>query len=1463
MPKLRNLRIVNARFNDGKNIYEDFRMPFHGYNTTFELVNGGGKSVLLMLLMQCILPKSALTPERPFKDMFHGGDENRTTHVLAEWELEKSVSDKKYLLTGFCAKKKIVQDEDSRNDEIQSFNYLYNYNKGNDFDIQNIPLCSYENKEFVVRDYSKTLALLKDKGIGYDIRITEKRREYQEWLKSFYLLESEWDLIKQINKRENHLKPHFANYKTSRTLVEGLLIRTIEDCLKDRQHLNYENNVEESSSIAEALFKSQESLKKLQEEQELLVNYDKLLSEVTSLGKANDRLITSFETYDSVKKTAAAQFNAHEISIQRCRDEIGKTAETLKSTDSGYRNLSQNIEKIELTLFNIRVNLARKKVGEFEEELAPLEKTIRDLNYHLRFSRATNKFILIKERELSIAEREKILINKKKNRQDLYEKINPLGKTLFVRISDQIKQVREKIATEKKNVEEIQAKVEFESKIQGKNENRLEQNRKLLENLQTEILTLERLQDELTQRQGYYPQVSSGLFLDDKITAVTKNLARLVLQESEFSATIESVKDQISEKNREHGILEIKIQNEQETITRLETELETFEQEKKEIHKVVNAYGIDGIESCLSHLENEIQTLNEKLIPSRKRLTILNQEIETVRQYGFSLTDDLLNSLVALQEIYPQTLSGAEYLKGIPEENRSEVLERAPWLPKTILLLDQFFKEIVRNPNSLPAEIQDSSIILTSLDALRANRDLTLGDVFIPHRSAVYLKEDLTKDKLIGRLRKELAKAEETLATYESSLLDVKADYKAVRSFFDRYPEDKESEKKAELSKRKGTYEENKKLLATTIGLIKNTQEILLEHQKNAAKNKEQSKLFGENLALLNDLKKNEEQSQKVRADFESATLEQKSLENSLRLIAQKIAQIRIELQSRNESFRQMMDLVKEVERENRGYQSFAELNVEILPEVDIDEIRSEYQAVKKVIDEAEGSVGSIESGISVDRTTIDEYTKDIQFLEISLEELRANDPKTSVSDDFLDQLCKQISEIQNQRDHVNDLLSNSKDSHHTLSLDFTSMIKQFQESFSLEYSPNANLLDSSSFDTELTEKRKEIGIIKDQIDSLTQIRQEKEAEVKKIESNFTEYRVLDSAHTFKNSMLNAADELFEPIVLKDQLERSSQGVKRSREQFDTAKRASMENISDIPVATEFKDTIKLKLNAAESLKGAEFNQKQLNEYSQIIHSRVEIHQKTVDALKEIEEAIVNQAFGMAIIYRDYLKDFPQMSKLDVDGKLIDMVRINFTDCTLPDDQAKTVMRRYIQDLNKGIRDGKITRQDLQKSFRPDQLVSRVMEMGKINVKIRKIDLESQDFQRWDTIKASDGQENTMYIIFLIALMSYIRNIVVGRHDTNTAKVLLLDNPFGSTGAFYLWEPIWSILKRNNIQLICSGHKISTKIREFFPVHHILTEEISKSGLRRVNIKVEATGEAKEILDRSQRKTILQWTGSS
>jgi uncharacterized membrane protein len=195
------------------------------------------------------------------------------------------------------------------------------------------------------------------------------------------------------------------------------------------------------------------------------------------------------------------------------------------------------------------------------------------------------------------------------------------------------------------------------------------------------------------------------------------------------------------------------------------------------------------------------------------------------------------------------------------------------------------------------------------------------------------------------------------------------------------------------------------------------------------------------------------------------------------------------------------------------------------------------------------------------------------------------------------------------------------------------------------------------------------------------------------------------------------------------------------------------------------------------------------------------------------------------------------------------MVRINIRQCEKEDDIAKSEMKQYIQQLIVDMDSQQLTDKELQDRFDPAALIGKVLNMNKISVSISKIDTNSVRHYEWDKIQASSGQENAMFIVFLVVLMSYIRNIVVNRKDISTSKVIIIDNPFGTTTAYYLWEKIISVLEKNNVQLICPGHKIPSKIREYFPMSHILKDdEISEDGCTRINIKTTARDE--EIMNK-------------
>ena len=60
MPNINRIRVNNVKYNFGSQVYDDFTMRMYGKNTIYDLANGGGKSVLMLLLMQNMLPNSTL-----------------------------------------------------------------------------------------------------------------------------------------------------------------------------------------------------------------------------------------------------------------------------------------------------------------------------------------------------------------------------------------------------------------------------------------------------------------------------------------------------------------------------------------------------------------------------------------------------------------------------------------------------------------------------------------------------------------------------------------------------------------------------------------------------------------------------------------------------------------------------------------------------------------------------------------------------------------------------------------------------------------------------------------------------------------------------------------------------------------------------------------------------------------------------------------------------------------------------------------------------------------------------------------------------------------------------------------------------------------------------------------------------------------------------------------------------------
>lgn len=185
MPQINRIRVNNVKYNFGTQVYDDFVMRFNCQNTIYDLANGGGKSLLMLLLMQNMLPNCTLDDKQPIEKLFRQGSGNTCIHSLVEWKLDPCYQKDgfRFMTTGFCARKERGTDDENQDGQEQTatptasveyFNYCIFYREFGDNDIKNLPLVS--NGERIT--YNGLKAYLRDLekgGYKYVVKIFDRK----------------------------------------------------------------------------------------------------------------------------------------------------------------------------------------------------------------------------------------------------------------------------------------------------------------------------------------------------------------------------------------------------------------------------------------------------------------------------------------------------------------------------------------------------------------------------------------------------------------------------------------------------------------------------------------------------------------------------------------------------------------------------------------------------------------------------------------------------------------------------------------------------------------------------------------------------------------------------------------------------------------------------------------------------------------------------------------------------------------------------------------------------------------------------------------------------------------------------------------------------------------------------------------------------------------------------------------
>ena len=264
-------------------------------------------------------------------------------------------------------------------------------------------------------------------------------------------------------------------------------------------------------------------------------------------------------------------------------------------------------------------------------------------------------------------------------------------------------------------------------------------------------------------------------------------------------------------------------------------------------------------------------------------------------------------------------------------------------------------------------------------------------------------------------------------------------------------------------------------------------------------------------------------------------------------------------------------------------------------------------------------------------------------------------------------------------------------------------------------------------------------------------------------------------------------------------------------------------------------------------------------DFAEYIANITEQMQKIISDIQQLEryqEDFTRRCIQRAELVLGHLRKLESLSRIEVYGRRTNMIELKFQEFEEKDKHLR--MKAHIEGIVREIgEEGVIDRKSVAAKLSTKEHLPQIVDMDKAAVRLYKIESipENSRFYRWENAIGSEGQNNSLYFIFTACLISFIRMLSISNILVRTKKVIIADNPFGATSAVYLWDPMFKIMKQNDIQLIAPGHRIPREITSMFGVSYLLNQDILQDGRMRVvvkDVRVEGDEDALRYIDSEQ-----------
>ena len=1443
MPKINRIRIINFAYNDDtREITDEIFRFYDGENALLNLANGGGKSVLVQLMMQPILPDLKMQKRR-MADYFRKG--TSPSYVILEWKLDNEVR-REYLMTGIAiAPRTAASDESGR---IHYFTFGNYYRQASPFDLQSLPFVRKENGRQLLLPFEKARESVKkavssNREAFYYSR--EDAREYRKKLLEFGISQEEWkNIIVRMNNDEGGITELFERCNTSDSILNEWIIKNIE-----KVHLAGEADQTGIQDLLQSL--AEETMRK-----EDYIRAKERMEKYETFHEQMEGELKELEETLSQCRSAEKEFQGMYLALEHLRKELEQQLEqiTLELEQQEQKKLHIRQEQASEQWYDSREQLDR--IYEQEEQAETARKKAEEEkqeNVWLQECQKAARLWKKIETLQGAADALKLQIAEAQQENETSRRIRNLAYSLRCSWSKRLQEAGEKEEAYMKELEDIQEqrrrekaeKSQLEKEIgrfhqtrgmlEGKMKDFQEQEAKILE--KTGVSLLRNLLGELES---------------EEVRAAQKQL-REAREEAEKSCeAAKQERDVLYRKEEEQSGQQMETARQlnalQYEMSEQERWMADFRKAEEECLTILKLYDLD--DELLYDRETAQKKMEDKIREQRKRIAGEQAEERQIRDMLDGMEHNnvyLPNSILeCLEEADVPYETGEDYLQNLEQQRRMEILDRNPLLAFGILVPTEEWKKL--------EEISYEGCMLRQLIPVFTYQELAEncpegGPVCRYEKGPGFLAacdrelfDSSQRKAYIARKQKQLSDCRERRSHWEQEQDRLYQGKNVLESFaYEKGTGESIENKMEQLKQRRQELEEQSRNLEESRKTVKERLETLrdqipgLEQTWKEAAGREsdfvdflkEDRICQETRRELEEVTEKLQEAQKQSEEIQK---HQESSEEAADHLRQKLHGVRVK---KDEASRQA------ARYEFAGEGEFVEISLQQMEkeyETLVREQNEDEAAKKRQLEEKENQIREAASELEEIGLEPEDY-RNLQYDPEEFKRLKADGERLAAETIRFSRQVEQVKEAKGKAE--------SNVSHAEKALEKTGLDAPLEKDEILgDYDRRRTQLEKKA--EENRKKRSQIARQRDDAGNL----------MKRIE-DFTE--ILPG--TGEAAVLEADPNR----QFRELRSRLQQAKKRSQEKKQYCRKLYQDIRSEFygkdKCISDILDTLESLPFESEDL-DQETLQPYMEEYQrkrESLRKLLDYYETQLENIQHTKQQVADQCMSYAVMLYEEIKSIVQKSRIRLTGKsrAVQMLRIDIPKQLDPG--ARERMEEYLDScLEIVMKYNKEAENTEEKKIRDRlaaltsgrELLNQVIGTSKIPVYVYKIDLNEKNsgMKRWEDAMSqnSGGEKFVVFFTMVSILITYIRAAgrrSAGEDPMDESKVLIMDNPFARTSSEHLLRAVMDIAKTFSIQLICLSDLSQSSITNRFSLIYQLSirkrmysdKEVLKIGDMRVN----------------------------